>query len=137
MHLHIRQVRLVPSLPSCQDVPHAVLEHHSRARQAEGHANVAMRWTLASADTGRPKEWPICGPIEPWDVDADAELLTLSRAMSHAPWWAAITLQNHCLLDLLDCLADELLSALRLMPCTFSWEACIEACLHVVPERLP
>ena len=104
---------------------------------SEGHANVAVWGTLASADTGRPEEMPRCGPIGPWDVDVDVELLTLSRAMSHARWWAAIALQYPCLLNLLDCLADELLNTWRLTTCAFSREACTESCLHTVPKRLP
>ena len=85
----------------------------------------------------QPEELPRCGPIEPWNVDAITELLTLSRAMSRARPWAAITLQNPCLLNLLDCLANELLNAWCLMPRAFSWEACAKACLHMVLERLP
>ena len=101
---------------------------NSRARQAEGHANVAMRGTLASADMGQPEELPRHGPVEPSDVDVGKEL---------HPAVAAIALQNHCLMDLLDRLANELLNTWRLMPCAFSWQTCTEACLHMVPERLP
>ena len=137
MLLHLRQDRLMPGLASRQGVSHAALEHHSRARQAERHANVAVRWTLASADTRRPHELPRRGPVEPGDVDADAELLTLARAVSRASWQATIALQNPFLLNFLDCLADELLNAWCLTPAAFSWEACSEERLHMVPERLP
>ena len=120
MRLHLRQDRLVPSLSSRQDIPHAALERHSHARQAEGHANVAVRWTLALADTRRPDELPRCSPVEPWDVDADAELLTPARAVSCASWQAKVALQNPCLLNLLDCLAEELLNAWCHPPGAFS-----------------
>ena len=109
--LHLHQDRLMPGLASRLGVPHAALERLSRARQAERHADVAVRRTLASADTRRPHELPRRGPVEPGDVDADAELLTLARAVSRATRQATIALQNPSFLNLLDCLADELLNA--------------------------
>ena len=48
---------------------------------------------------------------------------------------ATIALQNPSFLNLLDCLADELLNAWCLMPSAFSWEACSKERLHMVPER--
>ena len=66
-----------------------------------------------------------------------AELPTLARAVSRATRQATIALQNPSFLNLLDCLVDELLNAWCLMPAAFSWEACSEECLHMVPERLP
>ena len=135
MLLHLRQDRLMPGLASRQGVSHAALEHHSRARQAERHENVAVRWTLASADTRRPHELPRRGPVEPWDVDADAELLTLARAVSSASRQATIALQNPSFLNLLDRLADELLNAWCLTPAAFSWEACSEERIHMLPEH--
>ena len=137
MLLHLRQDRLMPGIASRQGVPHVALEHHNRARQAEGHADVAVGWTLTSADTIRSDELPRCGPVEPGDVDADAELLSLTRAVSCAMRQVTIALQNPSFLNLLDCLADELLNAWFLTPVAFSWEACSEERLHMVPERLP
>ena len=137
MLLHLLQDRLMPGLASRLGVPHAALEHLSHARQAKRHANVAVRWTLASADMRRPHELPRRGPVEPGDVDADAELLTLAKAVSCAARQATIALQNPCFLNLLDCLADELLTTWRLPPAAFSWEACSEECPHMVPESLP
>ena len=127
----------MPGLASRLGIPHAALERFSHARQAEGHADVAVGWTLTSANTGWPDELPRRGPVEPGDVDADAELLTLARAVSRAARQATIALQNPCFLNLLDCLADELLNAWCLTPAAFSWEACSEERLHMVPERLP
>ena len=46
--------------------------------QAKWHANVAVRWTLAPTNTRRPEALLRCGPVEPWDVDADAQLTTLA-----------------------------------------------------------
>ena len=80
--LHLHQDRLMPGLMCRQGISCAVLEHHSLARQIERHADVAVGWTLAWADARRLEELPRCGPVEPWDVDADAGLLTLVRAVS-------------------------------------------------------
>ena len=94
-----------------------------------------MRWTLAAADTRWPDEMSRRGPIEPGDVDGDAELLTLARAVSCAMQQVTIALQNPSFLNLLDCLADELLYAWCPTPAAFSWEACSEERLHMVLER--
>ena len=101
----------MPGFASRLSISHAALERLRHARQAERHADVAVGWTLASANTRLPEEPPRCGPVNPGDVDVDAELLTLARVVSHASWQATIALQNPCLLNLLDCLADELLNA--------------------------
>lgn len=127
----------MPGLASCQGIPHVALEHHSRARQAEGHADIAVGWSLASADARRLDELLRPDPVEPGDVDADTELLTLARAVSHAARQATIALQNPCALYLLDCLADELLTTWCLRPAAFFWEACFEERLHLVQDRLP
>ena len=57
--------------------------------------------------------------------------------MSSATRQETIALQNPSFLNLLDCLADELLNAWCLTPAAFSWEACSEERLHMVPECLP
>ena len=77
--LHLRHDRLVPSFVGRLSVPHAALECLSRARQAKRHADIAMRRSLASADTRRPHELPRRGLVEPRDVDVYTELLTLTR----------------------------------------------------------
>ena len=135
MLLHLCQERLVPGLAGRLSVPHAALERLSRTRQAKRHADVAVRRTLASADTRRPHELPIRSPVEPGDVDADTELRTLARAVSCATRQATIALQNPSFLNLLDFLADELLNAWCLTPAAFSWEACSEERLPMVPEH--
>ena len=84
--LHLHQDCLMPSLTVREGIPCAVLEHHSHVRQAERHADVVVGWTIASADTRRPDELPRHDPVEPGDVDADTELLTLARAVSRTSW---------------------------------------------------
>ena len=125
----------MPGFAGRLGVPHATLECLSCARQAKRHADVVVRRTLASADTGQPHELPRRGPVEPLYVDADAELLTLARAVSSASRQATITLQNPNFLNLLDRLSDELLNACCLTPATFSWEAFSKEHLHMVLER--
>ena len=44
-----------------------------RVRQAERHANVAVRWTLATPHVRRPEALLRRGSVEPWHVDADAQ----------------------------------------------------------------
>ena len=82
--LHLRQDRLMPGLASRLGVPHAALERFSHARQAEGHADIAVRWTLAPSDARWPDELPRRDPVEPGDVDANTKLLTLAGAVSYA-----------------------------------------------------
>ena len=82
--LHLRQDCLVPGFAGCLGVPHATLERLSRVRQDERHADVPVGRSLASADTRRPYELPRRSPVESSDVDADAELLTLTIAMNCA-----------------------------------------------------
>ena len=135
--LHLRQDRLVPGLTGRLSIAHVALQRLSRAHQAERHADVAVWPTLALADTRWPHDLPRRGLVEPGDVDADVELPTLARAVSCTTQQAMITLQNPSFLNLLDCLADELLNAWCLTPAAFSWEACSEERLHMVPERLP
>ena len=70
--LHLRQHSVVPGLLSRQYTPQVALIGGHHARQAEGHANIAVRWALATSHARRPEELLRCGPVEPWDVDADA-----------------------------------------------------------------
>ena len=55
--------------------------------------------------------------------------------MNCATRQATIALQNPSFPILLNCLVDELLNAWCLTPAAFSWEACSEERLHMVPER--
>jgi len=93
-----------------------------------------MRGTLASANTGKPEDLLRCGPVEPRDVDTHAQLPVLAWAGSRARWWAAIALHSSCLLNLLGCLGDELLSDWCLVPSALFAEARTEAHLHMVPN---
>ena len=99
--------------------------------------NIVVRWTLAPANARRPEALLRCGPVEPWNVDADAQLVILGKTRSCARWWAAVAAHGSCLLKLLGGLGNELLSTGHLVPSSLMREACGEACLHVVPERLP
>jgi len=80
----------VPGFVGHLSVPHAALERLSRARQAKRHADVAVRRTLASADTRQPHELLRCGPVEPRDVDADAEPFIPANEVSSASQQATI-----------------------------------------------
>ena len=71
--LHLRQDCVMPGLLSRQDVVQVALEGSRHARQAEWHANIAVWWALAASHARRPEELLRCGPVEPWDVDADAQ----------------------------------------------------------------
>ena len=126
----------MPGLLTCQDALQIALEGDSHARQAERHANIAVRWTLTSASTRRPEALLRCGPVEPWDVDADAQLTTLAWVGSGTRW-AAVAAYCPCFLKLLGDLDDELLSIGRSSPVVLLRETCRKARLHVVPERLP
>ena len=57
--------------------------------------------------------------------------------MSSASRHVTTALQNPSFLNFLDRLANELLDAWCLTLGAFSWEACSEERLHMVPERLP
>ena len=126
----------MPGLLTRHDAPQVALEGSSHARQAERHANVAVRWTFAAPNTRRPEALLRCGSVEPWYVDADAQLTTLAWVGSSARW-AAVAAYCSCFLKLLRCLGDELLSTGRSSPGVLLRETCREARLHVVPERLP
>ena len=69
---------------SFQNASHQALVGSSRVRQAEGHANVAVRWTLATSHARRPEALLRRGPVEPWDIDADTQLSTLAWVVSYA-----------------------------------------------------
>ena len=71
-HRHLRQDCLVPGLLSHQNAPQVALEGDSCVRQAERHANVAVRRALTPADARWPEALLRCGPVEPRDVDAGA-----------------------------------------------------------------
>ena len=113
-----------------------MLEGGCHARQDEQHANVAVRWTLTPASMRRPEALLRCGPVEPRDVDADAQLTTLAWVGSNARW-AAVAAYCCCFLKLLRYLGDELLSAVRSLPSVQLRETCSETRLQVVPEHLP
>ena len=126
----------MPSLLTRHDAPQVALEGSSHARQAERHTNVAVRWTFATPNTRRSEALLRCGSVEPWYVDADAQLTTLAWVGSYARW-AAIAAYCSCLLKLLRYLGDELLSVGRSLPSVLLKEMCHETRLQVVPERLP
>ena len=69
---------------SFQNASHRALVSCSRVRQAEGHANVAVRWTLATAHMRRPEVLLRSGLVEPWDVDADVQPGILAWMGSYA-----------------------------------------------------
>ena len=112
------------------------MEDGCGARQAERHAHIAVRWTVTLTSTRRAEALLRRGPVEPWDVDADAQLTILARVGSYTRW-AVVAAHCHCFLKLLSGLDDELLSARRSSPGALLRETCREARLHVVPERLP
>ena len=127
---------MVPGLLTRHDAPQVALEGSSHARQAERHANVAVRWTFAAPNMQSPEALLRCGSVDPWYVDADAQLTTLARVGSNARW-AAVAAYCSCFLKLLRYLGDEVLSAGRSMPSVLLSERCHETRLQVVPERLP
>ena len=126
----------MPGLLSRQDALQVMLLGGSSVRQPERHANVAVRRTLAVSQTRRPEALLRCGSVEPWDVNADAQPTILAWMGSHARQ-AAIAAHGPCFLKLPSGLGDELLRVGLSTPCAFLREACCEARLQVVPERLP
>ena len=71
--LNLYQDSMVPGLLSRQDAPQVALIGGCHARQDKRHANVAVRWAPAASHARRPEELLRSGPVEPWDVDADAQ----------------------------------------------------------------
>ena len=71
-HCYLREDRMVPGLPSRQNALQVALEGDSHVRQAERHANIAMRGALTPTNVRWLEALLGCGPIEPWDVDTDA-----------------------------------------------------------------
>ena len=126
----------MPGLLSRQNDPWVTLVGGSRVRQAERHANLAVRWTLAASHEERAEALLRCGSVEPWDVNADAQPTILAWMGGHARQ-AAIAAHGSCFLKLLSGLGDELLRVGLPTPCDFLRETCREARLQVVPERLP
>ena len=127
----------MPGLLSSQDVPQVALEGDSRVRQAVWHANIAVRGDLTPTNMRWLEALLRRSPVEPEVVDADAQLIVLTKTRSRARWRAAVAAHGSHLLKLLGCLDDELLSTRHLMPCAHLVETRVEARLHVVPERLP
>ena len=72
-HRHLRLDCVMHVLLTRHDALQVALEGNSHARQAEWHANVDVRWALATPHARRPEGLLRCGPVEPWDVDADAQ----------------------------------------------------------------
>ena len=83
--LHLCQHSMVPSLLRHQDAPQVVLIRGRHARQAKGHANVAVRWALVASHARRPEKLLRGYPIEPWNIDADAQPGILAW-MGSCPW---------------------------------------------------
>ena len=63
----------MPGLLSRQDAPQVALEGGCHARQAEWHADIAVRWALAMSHARRLEKLLRGCPVETWDVDADAQ----------------------------------------------------------------
>ena len=126
----------MPGILGQQDAPQVVLEGSCYARQAEWHANVAVRWTLTPSSTRRPEALLRCGPVEPWDVDADTHSSILAW-MGSCALCAAVATHDSCVLQFLSGLGDELLSGGHSLPCVLLRETCREARLQVVPKRPP
>ena len=126
----------MPDLLSLQNASQQALMSGDRVRQAEGHANVAMRWTLATSHARSPETLLRCDSVEPWVVDADAQPAILAR-MGSCARWAAVPALGSCILQLLSGLGDELLGAGRSSPGVLLRETCCKACIQVVPGRLP
>ena len=63
----------MPDLLSLQNAPQQALMSGDRVRQAERHANVAVRWTLTTPHARRPETLLRRGSVEPWHVDAGAQ----------------------------------------------------------------
>ena len=61
----------MPDLLSLQNAPQQALMSGDRVRQAERHANVAVRWTLTTPHARRPEALLRRGSVEPWYVNAD------------------------------------------------------------------
>ena len=122
----------MPGLLSRQDALQVALIGGRHARQAKRHANVAVRWTLAAAHARRLEGLLRCGPVEPWDVDADVQPNILACASR-----AAVAANGPRFLKLLSGLRNELLNVGLSMPYVFPRETCRESRLQVVPERLP
>ena len=94
-----------------------------RVRQAERHANIAVRWTLATSHARRPKALLRCDPVEPLVVDADAQPAILAWMGSYAGQ-AAVAAHDSRFLQLLSGLGDELLKVGSFFPYAFLREAC-------------
>ena len=71
-HLHLCQDRAMPDLLSLQNAPQQTLMSSSRVRQDERHANVAVRWTLATPHARGPEALLRGGSVESWYVDTDS-----------------------------------------------------------------
>ena len=63
----------MPDLFSLQNAPQQALMCGDHARQAEGHANVAVRWPLTTPHARRPEALLRHGLVEPRDIDADVQ----------------------------------------------------------------
>ena len=72
-HLHLCQDHVVPDLLSLQNAPQQALMSGDRVQQAKRHANMAVGLTLAASHARRPEKLLRSGPVEPWNVDADAQ----------------------------------------------------------------
>ena len=69
---------------SFQNASHQALVGCSRVRQAEGHANEAVRSARATPHARRPEALLRSDSIEPWVVDADAQPAILAWMGSYA-----------------------------------------------------
>ena len=79
----------MPDLLSLHNAPEQALMSGDRVRQAERHANVAVRWTLATPHARRPEALLRRGSVAPWNVDADAQPTILAWMWGHGGQAAA------------------------------------------------
>ena len=126
----------MPGLLSRQDAPQVAVEGGCHARQAEWHANIAVKRALATSHARRPEELLRWGPVEPWKIDADAQPAILAWVGSYARQ-TTIAVHGSCFLKLLSGLGDELLRVGLSLPCAILRETWCEARLQAVPKRLP
>ena len=79
----------MPDLLSLQNAPQKALMSGDRVRHSERHANVAVRWTLATPHARTLEALLRRGPVEPWHVDADMQPTILAWMRGHGGQAAA------------------------------------------------
>ena len=74
----------MPDLLSLQNAPQQAPMSDDRVQQAKRHANVAVRWTLATPHARRLEALLRRGSVEPWEIDADVQPAILAWMGSYA-----------------------------------------------------